>query len=350
MQMRRPSGIKPNNQGLTPPVIAIPKRRSLNNLKDDSPTSQSDTASTVIKGKEKEKEAKKKKRRSWFKSGDESTNPADADGDEDEDEESDDEPGPSRRKDKGKDKSKHRLRQSTIPPPMHMRMKEPAPFEPVPTVLDYDDEDPYPARRKPHSSAVAGWKGMLGLKKKKSLDDIAEMARDENKARKAALAAESGAMLAGVPTPQEGRSFKVARRSTPGPTASSSKQPNSESRANANTNADTTPQEAPRSFRVKRGKVNQNAGFEDIPLSSVAQPAPTPVPTSSFKVHRPGAAPSPVQSPAPSSFVVNRSRVSSTPPLSPALPFEATMPPDVHSSVRGKGKASMFQSGAGSRG
>jgi hypothetical protein len=331
--------MKLNNQGLAPPIISIPKRRSLNNLKDDSPTGMTESE------KEKEKEAKKKKRRSWFKSGEEEFDDEDT-------EYSDDEPGPSRQKATATTMGKNK----NHPPPRGGRQnslpfKEPAPFEPVPTVIPYDDDDsPNPYPRKPKST-TPGWRGMLGLKKKKSLDDMAEMARDENKARKAALAAESGAMLAGLPTatPQEGRSFKVARRSAPGQGHGSSSSSPSISAMMRPNGAASAPTEAPKSFKVKRARdpvpIQQSSGYEDIPLVSTQHQTTTLANT--FKVHRPGTeAPSPT-----SSFIVNRP--SATPPQSPTLPIgrqdTGRASPDIHASARGKGKASMFQSGSSPR-
>lgn len=331
-QSRRPSGLQQlGNQGLAPPVLAIPKRRSLNNLRADSPTDKNEA----------EKEAKKKKRRSWFKSGDLPS--SDQDGEEEEI--SDDEPGPSRPKPKSR-----KSRKSSLP----LERKEPAPFEPVPTYLDYDYETERP--RTPKKSNP-GWRGMLGLKRKESLDDIAEMARDENKARKAALAAESGAMLAGLPPPSsEGRSFKVARRpaagadaktaagaragsSTPTPSPSkSTKKPAPISISTSSLTPKGTETEAPKSFRVKRrGPSSPQKGiYEDIPLSSVPPP-------SSFKVTRPN------DSPPPSSFIVNRPNA--TPPRSPVTSAgenTGRASPDIHvHTTKGKGKAAMFRPTSG---
>ena len=305
-QQRRQSGLT-NNQGLAPPIIAIPKRRSLNNLKADSPTDMSEA----------EKEAKKKKRRSWFKSGELPST-------DNEDEISDDEPGPSRPKPKSRKSRKSSLEVE--------RRREPAPFEPVPTYLDYGERPQTPKKSTP------GWRGMLGLKRKESLDDVAEMARDENKARKAALAAESGALFAGLPPPStEGRSFKVARRS--GTSSSPSKTtstPQNDSPIQA---------EAPKSFRVKRrGPSSPQKGiYEDIPLSSVPPP-------SSFKVHRSGPGDDTDFSPPPSSFVVNRPNA--TPPRSPVISSTGEntgrASPDVHAASSGKGKAAMFRPSSGS--
>ena len=189
-------GPRPNNEGLRPPQLAIPKRRSLNNLKDDpSP----DSTSTPRRGKRKSKTG------GWFgkSAEDPESSPA---------EESDDEPGPSRRR-----------------VPLH--------FEPAPSPL----------------GEKKSWRTALGLGRKKSMDEMAELARDENKARKAALAAASGSMFAGVeappsksfvvnrkngsrpggPTPlqspvsatSETKSFKVKRMGQPVPSASGSASP-----------------------------------------------------------------------------------------------------------------------------
>jgi hypothetical protein len=303
-QQRRQSGLT-NNQGLAPPIIAIPKRRSLNNLKAESPTDMSEA----------EKEAKKKKRRSWFKSGE--LPPTD-----NEDEISDDEPGPSRPKPKSK-----KSRKSS----MEVERREPAPFEPVPTYIDHD----YDERPQTPKKSTPGWRGMLGLKRKESLDDVAEMAKDENKARKAALAAESGAMFAGLPPPStEGRSFKVSRRSGPSSPSKASFTPTASTPVDA---------EAPKSFRVKRrGPSSPQKGiYEDIPLASVPPP-------SSFKVHRSGSGTD--FSPPPSSFVVNRPNA--TPPRSPVMSGggenTGRASPDIHATARGKGKAAMFRPSSGS--
>jgi len=304
-QQRRQSGLT-NNQGLAPPIIAIPKRRSLNNLKADSPTDMSEA----------EKEAKKKKRRSWFKSGE--LPPTD-----NEDEISDDEPGPSRPKPKSR-----KSRKSS----MEVERREPAPFEPVPTYIDHD----YDERPSTPKKSIPGWRGMLGLKRKESLDDVAEMARDENKARKAALAAESGALFAGLPPPStEGRSFKVSRRSGPSSPSQTT------STLTASTPVDA---EAPKSFRVKRrGPSSPQKGiYEDIPLSSVPPP-------SSFKVHRSGTGTGTDFSPPPSSFVVNRPNDSPrSPVMSGGSENSGRASPDIHATARGKGKAAMFRPSSGS--
>ena len=182
------SGPRPNNQGLRPPILAIPKRRSLNNLHDDpSPDSQYSTNATVknIKGKRPKRKSRVKSGAGsgWFgKDSESETSPA----------ESDDEPGPSQRR------------------------RIPQPFEPAPSPLgDYPDVQ---SRKK-------GWKAALGLglggggrgKGDREMEDMAEMARDENKARKAALATASGSMFAGVEAPSlprspAGKGFVVNRK------------------------------------------------------------------------------------------------------------------------------------------
>lgn len=351
---RQSSGLQPNHQGLTPPVLAIPKRRSLNNLREDSPTDQSvhdKELDAAVAGK-------KKKRRSWFKSDPNPDSDSPVPDDEDYTEESDDEPGPSRRKSKSKSKPKSKPKPKPKPKQRaSIPLKQPAPFEPVPLVLDYDpseddirefqaqqaraqaqaqaqlsgtgDFGPTPnsgpalgsASRSSRSTATAraghapGLLGFLGLRRKKSLDDVAEQARDENSARKAVLAAESGAMLFGV-TPSlsvrsssptsasasaQGRSFKVSRANpggvrgsplslptnktnayppTPAPAlalaqgqgqGSSTNRPVSGS--GSGTGAGGVPAPSPRSFKVKRANQAQTTPHpRPSPLSPLSTP------------------------------------------------------------------------------
>ncbi|WVQ77186.1 hypothetical protein IAR50_006869 [Cryptococcus sp. DSM 104548] len=167
-----PQGIRPDKQGHRPPALAIPKRRSLNDLKQDSDLSPDSHYS------EQEKRKKKGKRRSagWFH-----RNEIRADESESE-ESSDDEPGPSKKK----------TRKAAL---VAAKMREPEPFE------DVSNLEPQPP----------AWKRMLGMKKK--LGEEEEMERDENKARKAALATESGSLFAGVqaPKPSPKKGFVVRR-------------------------------------------------------------------------------------------------------------------------------------------
>jgi len=192
-------GPRANNQGLRPPMLAIPKRRSLNNLKDDhSPDSQYSSPTRARKGKAGKR---KSKAGGWFGKGDE-TESSQA-------EESDDEPGPPRRK------------------------RQPQAFEPAPSPLREEKK---------------GWKKALGLGRKKSVDDMAELAMDENKARKAALAAASGSMFAGVdapPTPSRG--FVVHRKGVTGGGRSNGSSP-----VQAPTGPNGEGSAQPRSFKVKR--------------------------------------------------------------------------------------------------
>lgn len=243
-------GLRLNNEGVRPPALAIPKRRSLNTLKDergaspDSPDSKYSHSAKAKKGKRSSKPS------AWFSKALV------------ESEESDDEPGPSRRK--GRRTS-----------------RGPIPFEPVPM----SPEEP-----------KKGWRSAIGLGRKKSLDAIAEQARDENKARKASLAAQSGALFAGVeaPTPSPAKKAFVVNRKSSVPTAA----PIAEYGGGST---------SPSSFRVKR----------------LAQPSPAPIPTPlappasstppvttaaapqspvrSFQVIRPQ-----VQSPTMGSFAVSR--------------------------------------------
>ncbi|WVQ99284.1 hypothetical protein IAU59_006416 [Kwoniella sp. CBS 9459] len=175
-------GMRPNNAGLRPPALAIPKRRSLNDLKNDpSPDSQYSSAT--------KKKHKQTKSGGWF-----SKNPRSPGGISDGSEESDDEPGPSRRK-----QNKAKRRTSGLPGADGYR--EPLPFENVPSPDTEEQED----------RSGKGWlRGRLGLGRKKSVDEFAKQAQDENKARKAALAAESGALFAGVEAPSSSPGSKKA--------------------------------------------------------------------------------------------------------------------------------------------
>jgi hypothetical protein len=230
------SGPRPNNQGLRPPILAIPKRRSLNNLRDDpSPDSQYSTNATAkhIKGKRPKRKSKAKSGSGsgWFgKESESETSPA----------ESDDEPGPSQRR------------------------RIPQPFEPAPSPLgEYPDSQP---KKK-------GWRAALGLggngggKGNREEEEMAEMVRDENKARKAALATASGSMFAGVEAPSPprspaGKGFVVNRKSArPGVTPMASDRmsppPNTAagpSRAQGTYGSQGTSTDVPavRSFKVKR--------------------------------------------------------------------------------------------------
>lgn len=418
--MRMQSGsMNPNNtqnhyhcqQGLIPPVFTVPKRRSLNNLREDIPTGgrhDRDDDNDVNGDK------KKKKRRSWFKTEGGMIMRDDDDDDDEVEITDDDEPesGPSRPEPK-QNKSKDKSRPAFTPAPastsaaskgksksrMSVPLKEPAPFEPVPTVLDYDPEEEEfdrhrgtSGRRPSHhgdttggggSGGVGGILGYLGLRRKKSLDDFASQVRDENKARKAALAAESGAMLFGVqPTPVEQRSFKVTRRdgsNTPrsspvaGPSTTNTKSGGSgpmnvKGKQKADGPGPSSeagqvpgPVPEPRSFKVKRAHQNVST---PTAISKVT-PTPTAInesnqPSSkSFKVMRPNTthAPASGNSSAASSFVVNRPR--HTPPPALQLQVNNVTPPyspraespQPHASPAGhvsaRGKASMFRSAKG---
>lgn len=232
------SGPRANNQGLRPPMLAIPKRRSLNNLRDDpSPDSQhsNNAAAKFVKGKKSKRKTKSKS--GWFgKEEDSETSPV----------ESDDEPGPGQRR------------------------RPPQPFEPAPSPLgdmEYYDTDTYPKKKK-------GWKAALGFGGKadrREVNDTADMARDENRARKAALATASGSMFAGVEAPSPppvSRGFVVNRKParpavTPiGSGAASSTPGPSGSQGEAST---------PRSFKVKRadGYNNTSTNINNTPSISV---------------------------------------------------------------------------------
>ena len=211
----QPPGLRTNNEGLRPPALAIPRRRSLNNTKDEQETSPDPKESDSGKPK---KGRRRSKGPAWL------SKPApDTD-------ESDDEPGPARRKSR--------------------MSRDPIPFELVPT---------FPAEKR------KGWRSALGLGRKKSLDETAELARDENKARKAALAAQSGALFAGVeaPTPSPRKKAFVVNRKSGVP--SQAQAPSAELGGGEGDEG-----EFPRSFRVTRS----------VPTASPSSPAPTESPAS----------------------------------------------------------------------
>ena len=243
-----PSGLRLNNEGLRPPVLAIPKRRSLNNLKDEqdlSPGSKYSHSSDVRKGKHRSKAM------GWFSKAEPGSD------------ESDDEPGPSRRK----------------------YRKTSRDFEPIVTL--------------PEMERKSLLRSALGIRRKKSLDAIAEQARDENKARKAILAAESGALFAGVvaPTPPpRKKAFVVHRRS--------------ETPSEPPTGTIVSDRLAPPFFNVKRSSQLAPSPLPTAPTrlksdtsrgSASPAPAITQPPIRSFKVIRPD-----IPSPSAGSFVVDR--------------------------------------------
>ncbi|KAL7421737.1 hypothetical protein Q5752_003508 [Cryptotrichosporon argae] len=204
------AGLRPDNRGLRPPALAIPKRRSLNNMRDDSPTSGSDSKQRKARGKARTARGAKARtqsrvsRHAWFSNTDS---------------ESDSEPGPSRGRRR-------------------------------PPQLDVDDEADDGRRSR-------GWRGLLGMRNK-SIDELHEQARDENSARKAKAVNEMGALLAGVqPLPRPSaeaqsqpttvRSFKVNRKTRPnvGQALPASSTPPTQV-------GEAAPADVPRSFRVKR--------------------------------------------------------------------------------------------------
>ncbi|WRT66219.1 uncharacterized protein IL334_003172 [Kwoniella shivajii] len=217
-------GIRPNNEGLRPPALAIPKRRSLNDLKNDpSPDSQYSTSTR--------KKHKRGKSAGWFARANGKSPISD-----ESEEETDDEPGPSRRKAKQNRSSKT---------PVNQEHREPLPFEPVPLSPELEQEK------------SNGFRFFTLGRKKRVDDEFTAQARDENKARKAALAAESGALLAGVeaPTtsPSSNKAFVVKR---PGPITMSSLTSQTQSSSPSNY------AQASSTFKVKRTN----------------QPVPTPSP------------------------------------------------------------------------
>ena len=150
-------GSRPNQPNPRLSTLSIPKRPSLNDLKEDgSPTRGSPSPDSP----------RKKPRRglAFFQRRNGTDSSA---------EESDDEPGPSR--------------------------QVVRPFEAVPSPL----------------GQKKGWKATLGIGKQ---DQVSEEKKDENKVRKDALAAESGSAFAGVNAPR--KAFVVHRKGpTPGQAA-----------------------------------------------------------------------------------------------------------------------------------
>ncbi|RSH82219.1 hypothetical protein EHS25_005929 [Saitozyma podzolica] len=210
-------GLRANTQGLVPPVLAIPTRRSLNDLKGSGGDSPSSQYSGSTEGKK-----KTRSRGIWFSS----RTPGPAAGGEST-EESDSDAERLRRKAKrrsgggGGAGSRSRAGATSMLADDDEKdvamdrdvesgrtkgrtMREPLPFEPVPPPGDVEDMD----EDKPR-----GWRRTLGLTKKSGADPLGDAARDENKARKAALATESGALFAGVDAmPVDKKSFKVIRK------------------------------------------------------------------------------------------------------------------------------------------
>lgn len=241
------TGPRPNNQGLRPPALAIPKRRSLNNLKDDaSPDSlNSSSAAEAVKGK---KGKRRSKPSTWFAkhNNDSASSPVE----DDYTDETDDERGPSRKRKAGS-----------------RPQRPPKPFEPVPSPL-LDDE------------RAGGIRGLLGLKRKKSLNDVEERARDENKARKAALAAQSGSLFAGVDapvSPTAGRGFVVNRKKGDSTTLTATDvkgtrgNPIIQPMPVDSPATSQTPDEGSRSFKVKR----MGRQTPSPTLAPISVPAPT---------------------------------------------------------------------------
>ena len=142
-------GLRPNNEGLMPPQLSIPKRRSLNDLKEDnSPTATyPDSPKKRPKGKRLSSGPK-----GWFaRRGD------------------DDSPSESEEEDP---------------------RRTPRPFAAVPSPL----------------GQKRGWRAALGLTRRQ--EDESTERRDENRVRKDALAAQSGSLFAGVEAPRTGFVFR----------------------------------------------------------------------------------------------------------------------------------------------
>lgn len=264
---------------LRPPEMTIPKRRSLNDLKHehDSAGSGDESDSYGGKGKGKGKGragTKGRGKRQWF-----SRTAAD----EDETEESDDEPGPDRSR-LSSSRTGTGRRGSGL----------------VNGGDGAGGED----------GGKRGWKSRLGIGRRKG-EELDEEAKDENKARKDALANESGALFAGVESPAKRRKDEKAqaqaqaaaasRMSQAGPSGSGegkkgfvvlrkgpiSPSPSSQPRYDLQSFADPIAQSRPgpsstvdasgettRSFRVKRmtRPTSTSANQADLPVSTHPSP------------------------------------------------------------------------------
>ncbi|TYJ52920.1 hypothetical protein B9479_006467 [Cryptococcus floricola] len=310
-----PQGIRPDRQGQRPPALAIPKRRSLNDIKQDSDMS---TDSHYSEHEKKKKKKGKRRSAGWFHRNE--TRAEDSESEES----SDDEPGPSKRK----------TRKAAL---VAAQMREPEPFE------DVSNLEPQPP----------AWKRMLGMKKK--LGEEEELERDENKARKAALATESGSLFAGVqaPKPSPKKGFVVRRSGEGGPTYVPMAAPAS---------PPGEPQSASTSFRVKRmgqpqqtptpqrvdsptevKSVHASPSSQYLPLSAAGNSTGRSSGESTgekkgFKVIRPAksAAPSPAAS--STGFVVNRRSSPLATPTGESHPVQTGYPP---SSFVPMGRASL---------
>ncbi|WVR07175.1 hypothetical protein IAU60_004216 [Kwoniella sp. DSM 27419] len=260
---RSPAGIRANNQGLKPPALAIPKRRSLNDLKNE-PSPDSAYSDSIAKKHKRGKSA------GWFKHHTDSARTSD------QSEESDDEPGPSRRK------GKQRRRPAGADAADY---REPLPYEDVTS----------PVGGGSSRKGASGWKRALGLGRKHSVDEFTKQAQDENKARKAALAAESGALFAGVdgPTSSPGKGFVVHR---PGPQPLSPTSPSSYAEPSSTFKVRRTAQPVPRPQMVSttspmsaHPSPNPNGGDASGASSASATPGAdgAPAEKKGFRVLRP---------------------------------------------------------------
>lgn len=190
----RSPGMRANKAGNLPAPLAIPKRRSLNDLKDAGASPASEDSSPT---------RKKAKAKGWFARNQNDESPSES-----EEEIPTRRGGRTARGRSGTPKSAPRKASNLTQDPQRAGsprpnwMVEPLPFQSVPT----SPIDPPRPRN---------WFQVLGLtrNRRNGGDEESELARDENKARKAALAAQSGALFAGVEEkPKEQKSFKVHRK------------------------------------------------------------------------------------------------------------------------------------------
>ena len=163
MPLLHSSGMRSNNDGLMPPQLQIPKRRSLNELKAErSPASRSESPAPAKKGGKGKRFSSGPK--GWFRRNNEAGSSSD-------------------RSDEELDLESAGVGSRQIPKPV----------EPV--------SSPLSSKKTLFAS--------LGLAKRRRSND-SERFRDENRVRKDALAAQSGSLFAGVDTPRQG--FVVQRK------------------------------------------------------------------------------------------------------------------------------------------
>lgn len=251
---------------LRPPMMPVTKRRSLNDLKESSASDRSDSPSPR-KSKDRTR-VKRSAGRRWFSS---------TRNDDDSDESEEPEPFPMRSP-VGEAKraslaGRGKGKQADMPSAGDMQAFKDSPLG---QAAGADGEMAGPQSR--------GWRSVLSLgRRRKDDSDEAERLKDENRARKAALANESGALFAGVESPS-----KPSRKRLSFPAAAAAE-------------SSAGPSSGTRTFTVNRKSASP------LPAASPATYPPT-TPTAAggertFRVKRAGhAVPRPQTAGGPSDF------------------------------------------------